>query len=92
METEKARVNLEADRTRLFDEKNSLIIKRKELQAEIVILNAAGYFNVLVRSYQDLLLRLIRDKFKAKRSLSFDNLKKNFQRFFIRTRYYQGFY
>ncbi len=48
METEKAKVNLEADRVRLFDEKNSLVVKREEFRTEIVTLNAA---NVLVRSH-----------------------------------------
>ncbi len=47
-ETEKARVNLEVDRTRLFDEKNSLVVKKEELRAEIVALNVA---NVLIRSH-----------------------------------------
>ncbi len=45
MKTEKARVNLEADRVRLFDKKNSLVAKREELRAEIVMLNIA---NVLI--------------------------------------------
>src|SRR6266699_3083830 len=89
IKTKKTRVNLKADKTQLFDEKNFLVVKREELRTEIVTLNIV---NVLVRRYQDPLLRPTRDKFKAKRSLSFDGLKKNFQRFFIRARYYQGFY
>jgi len=48
METEKARVNLEADRVRWFGKKNFLVVKREELRAEIVVLNAV---NVLVRGY-----------------------------------------
>ncbi len=48
METEKARVNLEADKTRLFNEKNSLVVKREELRAEIAVLNVV---NVLVRNH-----------------------------------------
>ena len=48
METEKTRVNLEADRARLFDEKNSLIAKREKLRTEIVTLNVV---NVPVRRY-----------------------------------------
>ncbi len=48
IEIEKTRVNLEADRVQLFDKKNSLIVKRKELRAKIVVLNVA---NVPVRSY-----------------------------------------
>ena len=45
-ETKKAKVNLEADRVRLFDEKKSLVVKREELRAEIAVLNAAGLSNV----------------------------------------------
>ncbi len=51
METEKARVNLEADKMRLFDEKNSLVVKRKEFRIEIVVLNVAGSSNVSIYSY-----------------------------------------
>ena len=47
METEKARVNLEANRTQLFGKKNSLVAKKEELRAEIVTLNATGPPNVL---------------------------------------------
>jgi len=75
METEKTKVNLEADRARLFDEKNSLVAKKEELQAEIATLNAT---NVPIRGHQDPLLGPTRDKFKAKRPPSFDGLKKNF--------------
>ncbi len=78
METEKVKVNLEADKVRLLGEKNSLVAKREELRVEITILNAAGSSNVLVCGYQDPLLKLIRDKFKVKRPLSFDSLKENF--------------
>ncbi len=92
METEKTKVNLETNKTRLLNKKNSLIVKRKEFQAEIAILNAAGSFNVSIRSHQNPFLRLTRDKFKVKRSLLFDSLKRNLQKFFTRTRYYQGFY
>ena len=48
IETEKAKVNLEADRTRLFNEKNSLVAKKEKLRAEIAALNVA---NVLVRGH-----------------------------------------
>ena len=92
MEIEKTKVNLEADKIRLFGEKNLLVVKRKELRAEIVVLNAVKPPNVLVRGYQDPFLRPIRDKFKAKRPTPFDGIKENFQRFFIKIRYYQGFY
>ncbi len=92
MENEKARINLKADKTRLLGEKNSLVAKKKELRTEIVVLNAAGPPNILICSHQNLFLRLTRDKFKAKRLLSFDGLKENLQRFFTKTRYYQRFY
>ncbi len=78
METEKAKVNLEADRARLFNEKNSLVAKREELRTEIVTLNTAGFSNVLICSYQDPFLKLIRNKLKAKRPSPFDKLKENF--------------
>ena len=78
IETEKVKINLEADKIRLFDKKNSLIAKKEELQTEIVILNAAGPFNILVCGYQDPLLRPIRNKFKVKRLTLFDNIKENF--------------
>ena len=51
METEKVRVNLKADKVRLFDKKNSLVIKREEFRVEIATLNAAGLSNVLVRGH-----------------------------------------
>ncbi len=92
IKTKKAKVNLEADRMRLLGEKNSLVVKRKEFRTEIVTLYTAGPSNVPVRRYQNPLLRLTQDKFKVKKSSSFDGLKENFQKFFIRTRYYQGFY
>ncbi len=75
METEKTRVNLEADRARLLGKKNSLVTKREKLRAEITTLNAT---NVLIRGHQDPLLKLTRNKLKTKRSPSFDNLKENF--------------
>ncbi len=60
METEKVKVNLEADKIQLFNKKNSLVIKKKEFRAEIVALNTAGPFNILIRSHQDPLLRSIK--------------------------------
>ena len=51
METEKVKVNLKTDRTQLFGEKNSLIVKREKLRAEIAMLNVTGLFNVLIRGY-----------------------------------------
>ncbi len=54
IEIEKAKVNLEANKIQLFGEKNSLIVKRKELQAEIAILNIS---NISTRRYQNPLLK-----------------------------------
>ncbi len=88
IETEKAKVNLETDRMRLFDKKNSLIAKKEEFRAEIIILNAAGSSNVSICKHQNLFLRPTQNKLKVKRPPFFDNLKKNFQKFFIRIRYY----
>ncbi len=51
METEEIRVNLEADRMWLFDEKNSLVVKKEKLRAEIVVLNVTGLSNILVCGY-----------------------------------------
>jgi len=51
IKTEKAKVNLEIDKVRLFNEKNSLVVKREKLRAEIVILNAVGPFNILIRNH-----------------------------------------
>jgi len=77
METEKARVNLKADRVQLLGKKNSLVAKREKLRIEIVVLNTAGSSNVPIRKHQDPLLKLIRNKLKAKRSTPFDNVKEN---------------
>ncbi len=78
MEIEKVRVNLEVDKVRLFDEKNFLVVKRKELRAEIVVLNVVRSFNAPTYGYQNSLLKSTRDKFKAKRPSLFDSLKENF--------------
>ena len=56
IEIEKTRVNLKANKTRLFGEKNSLVAKKEKLRAEIATLNA---INVLIRGYQDPFLRPI---------------------------------
>ena len=92
IETEKARVNLKADRARLFNEKNSLVAKKEELRAEIATLNTTELPNVPIHRHQDPLLRPIQNKLKTKRPPLFDGLKKNLQRFLIGTRYYQRFY
>ncbi len=47
----KAKVNLETDRVRLLDKKNSLVIKREELRTEIVTLNVAGSSNAPIYSH-----------------------------------------
>ena len=59
MKTEKTKVNLEADKVRLFGEKNSLVVKRKELRTEIVALYAVGSSNVLIYGHQNPFLRPI---------------------------------
>ncbi len=51
MKIEKVRVNLKADKIRLFDEKNSLVVKKEEFRTETIILNVVGPFNVLVCGY-----------------------------------------
>ncbi len=56
METEKIKVNLEADKVRLFGEKNSLVAKREELWTEIATLNTTRPSNALVCSHQNPLL------------------------------------
>ncbi len=58
METEKVRVNLEADRTRLLNKKNSLIVKRKEFKAKIVTLNTVGSSKISIHRHQNPFLRL----------------------------------
>ncbi len=92
IETEKAKVNLKADKIQLFNEKNSLVVKKKELRTEIAVLYTAGLSNVSIRSHQNPPLKLIQNKFKVKRPPFFDNLKENFQKFFTKIRYYQRFY
>ncbi len=78
METEKIKINLEADKARLLSEKNSLVVKRKKFRTEIVTLNTARPSNAPgVRSYQDPFLKPTRDKLKAKRPPLFNSLKKN---------------
>ena len=59
METERTKVNLETDKVQLLKEKNFLIVKKEELRTKIATMNAVGFFNLLVRSYQDPLLRLV---------------------------------
>ena len=51
MKIEKTRVNLETDKTQLFGKKNSLVVKREELQAKIAALNTTGLFNIPIRGY-----------------------------------------
>ena len=49
METEKTKVNLEVDKAQLLEKKNSLVVKKKELRAEIAVMNAVRTSNVPVR-------------------------------------------
>ncbi len=77
MEIKKTKVNLETDKVRLFDKKNSLVVKRKKLRTEIVALNTTRLFNVPIRSHQNPFIKLIQNKLKTKRPPPFDNLKKN---------------
>ncbi len=51
IEIKKAKVNLETNRARLFDEKNSLVVKKKKLRAEIVILNVTEPSNIPIRGH-----------------------------------------
>ncbi len=51
IETEKVKVNLKTDKTRLFDKKNSLVVKKEEFRIEIVTLNAAGSSNVPIHRH-----------------------------------------
>ncbi len=51
IETEKTKVNLETDRARLLKKKNPLVVKRKKLRTEIVIMNIIKSFNALVYSH-----------------------------------------
>jgi len=85
METERTKVNLKANKMRLLEKKNSLIVKREELRVEIATMNVIKSFNALIRGYQNPLLKLARNKLKVKRPPLFNSLKKNFQRFFIKT-------
>ncbi len=48
---EKVKVNLKADKTQLFDEKNSLIVKREKLRVKIVALNVTGPPNIPIYRY-----------------------------------------
>ncbi len=57
METEKVKVNLKVNKVQLFDKKNSLVIKRKELRIKIAALNTAGLPNVPIRRYQNPFLK-----------------------------------
>ncbi len=51
MEIEKVKVNLKVNKIQLFEKKNSLVVKKEKFRAEIVILNAAGFSNVLICRY-----------------------------------------
>ncbi len=49
IKTERTKVNLEIDRMRLLEKKNSLIVKREKLRIEIVVINVVGFSSVLIR-------------------------------------------
>src|SRR6266699_3021313 len=57
IETEKVKVSLETDRMQLLSKKNSLVVKKEELRIEIIVLNTAGFSNILIRGHQDPFLR-----------------------------------
>ncbi len=79
IEIKKIRINLKTDKIRLLDKKNSLIVKKEKLRTEIVILNVARSSNVPIRNHQNPLLKPTQNKFKIKRPLLFDNIKKTFK-------------
>ncbi len=49
IEAERTKVNLEINKVRLLEEKNSLVIKKEEFRAEIAVMNTVGFFNVSIR-------------------------------------------
>ncbi len=51
IETEKIKVNLEVNKTRLLEKKNSLVIKKKELRTEIAAINTGRSFNALIHGH-----------------------------------------
>jgi len=57
IKTEKAKVNLEADKIRLFDEKNFLVAKKEEFRTEIAILNVIGFSNVSICGISESVLK-----------------------------------
>jgi len=58
MEIEKTKVNLKTNKTQLLKEKNSLVVKRKELRVKITAINVVRSSNISIRSQQDPLLKL----------------------------------
>ncbi len=59
MKIERTKVNLKANKTQLLKEKNSLVVKKKKLRIEIVVINIVEFFNVLICNYQNLFLKPI---------------------------------
>ncbi len=72
----------EADKDRLFKKKNTLVDKRNKLKEQLVT----------IKLNKKLKIKLKRKNLKVKRSPSFDNIKRTFQKFIIRTYYFQEFY
>jgi hypothetical protein len=79
--TEATNAKLEADKSRLISKKNIFVAKREELRTELVAIRAMPAISSNIANTG-------RDRFKAKRPLSFDGVKENLQPFFTGTRYY----
>ena len=83
--TEAINAKLEADRNRLINKKNILVVKREELRTELEATRAIPTVTLAI-------VNTGRDKLKAKRPPPFDRAKENLQPFLTGTRYYQRFY
>jgi predicted GTPase len=68
---------LEADKNKLINEKNILVVKREKLRTELAVIRA-----ILAIALGNANTK--RNKFKAKRLLLFDSIKENLQLFFIK--------
>ncbi len=86
LNTKAVKTKLEADKAKLINEKNILVVKREELQAELTETAAAPTTNAQI------LTIIVYNKLKAKRPPPFNETKETLQRFFIKTRYYHRFY
>ncbi len=72
LNTEVAKTKLEADKAKLIYEKNILMVKKEELQAELVEAVTVPTTSIQVS------VTIVYDKFKAKRLLLFDRIKEMF--------------